>query len=57
MPYGYKNKEQLMKLEKKAFRKFYLRPKYILGRLRKLRSMEDVKRYAKGARFILGFTS
>jgi len=57
LPFGYKNKEQLMKLNKKAFRKFYLRPKYILGRLKKIRSIEDVKRYAKGARFVLGFTS
>ena len=57
LPFGYKNKEQLMKLEKKAFRKFYLRPKYIWGRVKKIKSMEDVKRYAKGARFVLGFTS
>lgn len=57
LPFGYKNKEQLMKLEKKAFRKFYLRPKYVFGRIKKIRSLEDIKRYAKGARFVLGFTS
>lgn len=57
LPFGYKDKKQLMRLEKKAFRKFYLRPKYVYGRLRKLHSMEDMKRYMKGARFVLGFTS
>ena len=57
VPFGYKSKEQLMKIEKKAFRKFYLRPKYVYGRLKKLNSMEDMKRYAKGLRFVLGFTS
>ncbi|MBI5797310.1 radical SAM protein [Candidatus Woesearchaeota archaeon] len=57
LPFGYKDKNQLIQLNKKAFRKFYLRPKYIMGRLKKLKSFEDVKRYAKGARFVLGFTS
>lgn len=56
LPFGYKNKQQLMKIEKKAFRRFYMRPRYIYGRLQKLNSMEDLKRYIKGLRFVFGFT-
>jgi len=31
-----------------AFRKFYLRPSYIIKRVLKIRSFEDIKRYFKG---------
>ncbi len=56
LPYGYKDKEQLMMIEKKAFRRFYLRPKYIFNRLQKINSMDDIKRYLKGFRFVIGFS-
>ena len=55
VPFGYKNKEQIMEVEKKAFKQFYLRPKFIIKSLRKIRSIEDIKRYIKGLRFLLGF--
>jgi hypothetical protein len=32
-------------LTKLAHRKFYRRPSYILGRLLKIRSIDDIKRY------------
>lgn len=53
MPEGYSSKEQLWALENKAFRSFYFRPKYILKKLLKTRSLEDIKRYIKGFRLLL----
>lgn len=55
VPYGYQNKEQILAIEKKAMREFYLRPAFIWNSLRKIRTWEDVKRYLKGLRFLLGF--
>jgi len=57
IPKGYKNKEEIYAMEKYAFRKFYFRPRYIIGRLAKIRSWEDIARYLKGFRFLLGFSS
>ena len=57
VPKGYKNKEEILALEKKFFREFYLRPAYVLGRFAKIKSFRDLMRYVKGARFLLGFTS
>jgi len=55
VPHGYKDKKEIEAIEKKAMREFYLRPKYILGRLRKIKGWEDIKRNLKGFRFLLGF--
>lgn len=52
-PYGYKNIDELKKMKKYAFRKYYLRFGYILSRLLSIRSFEDLKRYARGARAII----
>ena len=57
IPKGYKNREEVMQMEKEIFKKFYLRPKYIFGRIMRIRSWRDMKRYLKGVRFLLGFTS
>lgn len=38
----------LMELHKKAYRKFYFRPSYILGQILKISSLEDIKRLTKG---------
>lgn len=54
IPKGYKNAAELKKVQKHAYRKFYLRPKYILKHLKRIRSLEDVKKYASGVKFILG---
>ena len=48
LPDGYKSVEELKNMERYAFRKFYLRPGYIIKRIMKIRSFEDVKRYIKG---------
>jgi len=55
VPSGYASKEQIMQMEKRAMRQFYLRPAFFWKTLRKLRSWEDVKRYLKGFRMVLGF--
>jgi len=48
LPDGYKNPKELKDMERYAFRKFYLRPSYILKRILKIRTFEDIKRYFKG---------
>ncbi|MFA5333172.1 MAG: radical SAM protein [Candidatus Nanoarchaeia archaeon] len=55
IPKGYKNKEEIEEMERKAMTQFYLRPKYILGRLKTLRNINDIKRYVDGLFFVLGF--
>ena len=48
LPEGYKSPKELKEMERYAFRKFYLRPSYILKRILKIRTLEDIKRYLKG---------
>ena len=56
LPFGYKNAEELKNMERYAFRKFYLRPSYIIKRIMKIRRFEDIKRYIKGgAALVRGF--
>jgi len=55
VPYGYKNEYEAKKIQKETFFKFYMRPKYILGRIKTIRSITDIIRYIKGLRFVLGF--
>ena len=55
VPYGYSNAEELSKIHREAFRRFYFRPKYVLGRLQKLRSLRELKRYVVGLRMVIGF--
>ena len=54
LPNGYKNKEEVWAMERKAFRAFYFRPKYIIKKLIGIRSREDIKRYYKGAVALVG---
>ena len=49
LPFGYSNPEELENLERYAYRKFYLRPKYIFKKIWKTRSFSDLVRYFKGA--------
>ena len=48
LPYGYKTKEEVINMSKKAFRSFYVRPSYILRAIINIRTFEDIKRYFKG---------
>lgn len=51
---GYRNAEDLQNIQRLAFRKFYLRPKYIAKRLLKIRNIRDIRRNAKGLRMVFG---
>jgi len=55
IPYGYKDINEIMKMERKAMVSFYLRPKYILNRLLKIKSFDDIKRYYFGLKFVLSY--
>jgi radical SAM superfamily enzyme YgiQ (UPF0313 family) len=48
VPYGYKSREELLEIHKEAFRRFYMRPKYIAKRISKIRSINDIKRNLAG---------
>lgn len=54
VPDGYKDEKEISDVIKMAYQRFYLRPKYIYNRLRKIDSLEDIKRYWEGFRFLLG---
>jgi anaerobic magnesium-protoporphyrin IX monomethyl ester cyclase len=49
LPYVTKTltKELVQEYSRKAYREFYLRPRYILGQVSRIRTKEDVSRYAK----------
>jgi len=46
--------DKLKKLVELGFKKFYLRPSYILWRITKLRSWEDIKRHIRGILLMIG---
>jgi radical SAM superfamily enzyme YgiQ (UPF0313 family) len=48
VPSGYKNKAHVALMQKRAFRQFYFRPMYIVKRIMKIRSVEDVLRHFRG---------
>ena len=56
VPYGYKNREELLEMHKEAFKKFYMRPKYILKRISKIKSFSELKRNVKGIKLVKGMT-
>jgi radical SAM superfamily enzyme YgiQ (UPF0313 family) len=56
VPDGYIDAAQMEGLLKKAYRKFYMRPGYILKHVKKIKSLTDVKRYYDGIRFVMGIT-
>src|SRR3989344_887462 len=55
VPFGYKSKEQVEEMAKRAFREFYHRPSYIFKQMIKIRNPEDVKRYYKAFKIVVGF--
>lgn len=55
IPYGYKDIEEVEGVEREAVRRFYFRPHYIIKKLFKIRTIEDIKRYCKGLKMALGF--
>ncbi|OGR68449.1 MAG: hypothetical protein A2081_04740 [Elusimicrobia bacterium GWC2_61_19] len=54
VPDGYASAEEVEKMVRYAYRKFYLRFSYVWGRLRTVRKFSDLKAYYDGLKFILG---
>ncbi len=55
IPWGYKNKKEAIKIQKKAFHKFYIRPRYIIKRIKKIRSFADISKNIEGLKIAKGF--
>ena len=53
LPHGYKDIQELQRIKKYAFRKYYFRLGYVLPKLLSIRSFEDLKRYLRGAKAII----
>jgi len=53
VPHGYKDEEEIRQIERSAFKRFYLRPKYIWKQLKKIRSIEDLKRNFDGFKMLM----
>lgn len=57
VPKGYKSPEELLEIHKEAFRRFYFRPKFILRKVAKIRSFDDLWRHIKGLRVVYAMVS
>lgn len=57
VPKGYKSAEEVRAIQSEAFRRFYLRPKFVLKKLLSIRSVGDILRYWKGFRFVWGMSN
>jgi magnesium-protoporphyrin IX monomethyl ester (oxidative) cyclase len=55
IPFGYKDKKEIEDIGKLAVRKFYFRPRYIIGRIKKIRSFSDFVRLMNGLSMAIGF--
>ena len=54
VPSGYKNSEEVRKIQKKAYYSFYFNPRFIWKHLKRLTSFAKIKQYYLGFKFILG---
>ncbi len=54
VPKGYKNKKEVEKKYRDAYKKMYINPKYIFKSLKNIKNIDDVKRYYAGLQTILG---
>jgi len=53
LPVGYKNREQLLKMQKFGYRKFYFRLGYILKSIKRINSWSELKGHFKGLLFLI----
>jgi anaerobic magnesium-protoporphyrin IX monomethyl ester cyclase len=53
LPEGYKSVDEVKAIQAEAFRRFYFRPSYILRKLWRTRSWEELKQYWEGAAMLL----
>lgn len=56
-PKGYDSVEEVQKMTKYAYKKFYFRFGYLIKIIKKIKSFEDFKRVYAGFKLLLGFTS
>ena len=56
VPSGYRDKEELESIIEEAYRRFYLRSGYFVKHLRKIKGLEDMRRYWSGFRFLRGLS-
>ncbi|MCQ9207644.1 MAG: B12-binding domain-containing radical SAM protein [Omnitrophica bacterium] len=54
VPEGYKDGREVEKMVRKAYKKFYFRPKYVLKKLRSIKKMSDLTKYMEGFLFLKG---
>jgi radical SAM superfamily enzyme YgiQ (UPF0313 family) len=54
VPDGYSSAEEVEAMLRYAYRKFYIRPAYIWGRLKTVRKLGDLRSYFDGLKFVLG---
>lgn len=54
VPYGYRDANELESIMRKAYIKFYFRLGYFVKHLKRLKSLDELKRYFDGLRFIIG---
>ncbi|MDD4979767.1 MAG: radical SAM protein [Candidatus Omnitrophica bacterium] len=54
VPHGYRDRDELEAVMRKAYFKFYFRPAYFMKHLKRLKNFNELKRYFDGLRFIIG---
>ena len=54
IPEGYKDAKEVEFIIRKAYKKFYFRPSYVLKHINKIRSWDDFKQYYEAMRFVAG---
>lgn len=57
VPDGYKNAEEVRKMQKRAYRKFYFRFKYILKHFKRLMDIRKTKQYFDAFKYIIGIST
>jgi len=57
LPDGYKSSQEARKMQKRAYRKFYFRFRFILKHLKTLKNFDRIKQTFDAARYILGISS
>ncbi|MDP2905311.1 MAG: radical SAM protein, partial [Candidatus Omnitrophota bacterium] len=54
VPNGYRDRDELETVMRKAYMRFYFRPAYFWKHLKRIKNLEELKRYFDGIRFIIG---
>jgi radical SAM superfamily enzyme YgiQ (UPF0313 family) len=57
VPDGYKNADEIRKMQKRAYRKFYFRLKYIFKHLKRLKDISKIKQYFDALKYIIGIST